>query len=112
MVLNLIPLPRDAVAWFSGEMEKRLRRHDRGRGIEGWLGSYLTDLSKRLDEEVGELEAVLDAPQMYPGSRVDNFTNAQLQEIIEEAADVGNFAMMIADCARRELEQRIRNAAA
>lgn len=112
MVLNLIPLPRDAVAWFSGEMEKRLARHDRTRGVEGWIGNYLTDLSERAKQEARELDEILDAPQKYPGSRVDNFTNSQLQEIIEEAADVGNFAMMIADCARRELEQRIRDAAA
>jgi NTP pyrophosphatase (non-canonical NTP hydrolase) len=69
---------RPAVQWFAQQMEAKLRKNDH-KG--GWEGMTLSRLMSRLDDEVGELYRALSAD-----------TN-----VIEEASDVANFAMMIAD---------------
>jgi len=71
---------RTEVSWFAGEMEKRLKAND-NKG--GWQSCSIWWLYKRLLEETGELAEVLS------GARDGNST--------KEAADVANFAMMIAD---------------
>lgn len=74
--------PRDVVAWFAKEMEKKLTAND-SKG--GWMHMSITDLFARLQEEVKELaEATGQA------------------ECISEAVDVANFAMMIA-CVAKEV---------
>lgn len=102
-----IPLPRDEVAWFAGEMERMLRKNDHK---SGWDNDYLGDLLSRMREEARELRLIVDDAQLYPGSRRDNYSTAQLEAIIREAADVANFAMMIADNARLEIDIRISEA--
>jgi NTP pyrophosphatase (non-canonical NTP hydrolase) len=63
-------------------MEARLRRHDDKRVADGWKGETLDFLFDRLQAEVDELQVA-----RLPGA------------IAEEAADVANYAMMIADVA-------------
>lgn len=72
--------PRSAVVRFAAEMERQLRENDH-KG--GWQGCNLWYLYERLLQEAGELGVVL------AGAREGN--------VDEEAADVANFAMMIAD---------------
>ena len=75
---------RPAVRWFAEQMESALRRNDHK---SGWRGDSHDALLARLYEECLELgQACKD----------------QSPTIIAEAADVANFAMMIADNARRE----------
>lgn len=72
---------RDVVWRFALLMEKRLRENEH-KG--GWEDERMDWLFARLLDEAGELEA-----EMNP--------NAVPRQIAVEAADVANFAMMIAD---------------
>ena len=76
---------RTSVNWFAEQMELKLRDNDHKGGWASCEHSWLLD---RLKQEVGELEKALD--------QVDNQEN-----VIKEAADVANFALMIADLAGR-----------
>lgn len=73
-MLNLRP----EVAAFAALMEQRLRENDHK---PGWKEDDPRELYERLDEEAGELDYAL----------------AIRDGIAKEAADVANFAMMIAD---------------
>jgi len=75
---------RESVLWFASEMEKKLKENDHK---EGWDKTAYLHLVWRLREETSELERALWAEDY--------------EAVIKESADVGNFAMMIADKARR-----------
>ena len=79
---------RKAVIDHAERMEKRLQENDH-KG--GWLTCSLDYLLRRLREEVDELETSLSA---YADS-----------DPTEEAADVSNFAMMIADKLERDAKR-------
>jgi hypothetical protein len=72
--------PRPVVLWFAEHMDRVLRRNDH-KG--GWQSMSLGDLRDRLRQECIELEMALDA-------KPDSVA-------LDEAVDVANFAMMIAD---------------
>lgn len=76
---------RPEVAWFAEIMEKQLKANDH-KG--GWQDGRCSNdhLMQRLRDEIKELE---DAQTISP------------RAIILEAADVANFAMMIADRVKR-----------
>ncbi len=74
------PLVREPVRWFAGEMERQLRHND---NKTGWGHLRKDRLLVYLAGEIGEL-ALAASPE----------------DIIHEAADVANFAMMIADNTR------------
>jgi NTP pyrophosphatase (non-canonical NTP hydrolase) len=81
---------RDSVDRFAQQMERKLRANDHR---PGWMNDSPEALLRRLREEVDELEAVVKANG--PG-------------VVGEAADVANFAMMIAEVAwLRYAEKRI-----
>lgn len=84
-------MAREPVVWFAEQMEKKLAEHDDSDSYGGCSDDWLL---KRLREEAQELEDVL------PGGKVP-MSKTRSEEIISEAADVANFAMMIADNARR-----------
>jgi len=69
---------RDPLARFAMEMERVLRENDHKRG---WADCSQVWLLNRLKQETAELERAL----------------ASGKNIVKEAADVANFAMMIAD---------------
>ena len=73
-------IPRASVTWFAAEMERQLAEND-WKG--GWEHCSLWELYQRLLEEAGELAGVLSG-----------YSNGS---VIDEAADVANYAMMIAD---------------
>jgi len=76
---------REPVKWFAEQMEQQLKANDHKGGWEGCTFYYL---EKRLNEEVKEL---VDA--------------TKFEDVIREVTDVANFAMMIADNARRLAEK-------
>lgn len=77
---------REPVRWFAELMEVKLRENDH-KG--GWQDCSLDWLVERLYEEAKELWVEID--------RVE----PEADQIVREATDVANFAMMIADNARR-----------
>lgn len=74
---------RTEVQWFAEIMERTLRDNDHKGGWKGCTDEYLIS---RLREEVDELIAAMAAKEPR-------------DVIYKEAADVANFALMIADCA-------------
>ena len=81
---------REVVKWFSGKMEEKLMQNDH-KG--GWANCSIEDLYKRLLDEVRELQSEI------------NFPTRDYEAIIKECADSSNFSMMIADLARKKLEE-------
>jgi NTP pyrophosphatase (non-canonical NTP hydrolase) len=80
---------RHSIKWFAQKMEQKLRQKDERRGRYGWRkGTDPIWLFQRLLQEAREL-----VQAMYEH-------NSRL--VIQEAADVANFAMMIADLAKRK----------
>lgn len=84
-VIYEIEVP-ESVRWFAQQMEKKLQKNDHKGGWEDLSLDILLDMLKI---EVMELEASIKEWQVS-------------RDIIEESADVANFAMMIADIARKE----------
>lgn len=79
---------RHSVMVFAIEMEKKLRANDH-KG--GWENTEISVLFNELRVESGELFSVM----YHSDGKVDP------KSVVEEAADVANFAMMIADNARK-----------
>jgi len=79
---------RGEVVWFAEHMEGQLRENDH-KGVDGWKTMSLKWLMHRLRQEINELERAI----------------AGEKNVIEEAADVANFAMMIADNFSHSLER-------
>lgn len=81
---------RPTLRWFSAAMELMLRRND-NKGREAWRMDTPGVLLGRLKDELLELQDAL-----REGASPDKVT--------QEAADVANFAMMVADSYRWEPE--------
>lgn len=77
--------PRAVVVLFADAMEAQLAANDH-KG--GWRGISPAWLLTRLVQELGELRRAVTKYELYPGHRA---------AVVREAADVANFAMMIAD---------------
>lgn len=77
---TLLPAVRPAVMWFAERMEAKLAKNDH-KG--GWNNCELQYLSMRLKQERKELTEAIKSKDA--------------QRIIDECADIANFAMMIAD---------------
>jgi len=93
--------PREPVCWFAGVMEAKLRENDH-KG--GWGDCDFDYLEKRIREELAELATVLMQYQIAALSPHEVTRTRYLGEKAKrEAADVANFAMMIADRLRGEL---------
>ena len=74
---------RSEVYRFAVEMERNLQKHDNRPGWKDESSDYLLE---RLREELEELQAA-----------IDHTDDGRETRILKEAADVANFAMMIAD---------------
>lgn len=89
---------RDEVLWFAGEMERKLKANDH-KG--DWSNCTFGYLSRRLHQETKELSRALAAfKALREGPGSDEAAADMAENLIREAADVANFAMMIADQAR------------
>ena len=91
---------RSEVMWFANRMSKKLDQ--RMASKDGWMNtSYKVLLGRMLDEVIELIEAM-------QGIYRDDISLPELRkaytEVIKESGDVGNFAMMVADKARRTLE--------
>ena len=73
---------RPEVQAFAEAMEAQLRANDHK---PGWKQDTPSMLGPRLEEEVRELQAEVERGIRRP------------DQILKEAADIGNFAMMVAD---------------
>lgn len=80
---------RDSVLAFAAQMERKLRANDH-KG--GWSNESPEWLLSRLREEVAELEQLVASGG--PG-------------VVGEAADVANFAMMVAETAWLRRAERV-----
>ena len=83
---------RESVQWFAELMENKLRENDY-KG--GWDNENIYWLWERLRDESSELLAAIDATRDLYADPIN---------IALEAADIANFAMMIADLARKKIE--------
>ena len=95
---------RNAVPWeaadawpevdvFALDMRKELAKNV-AKG-KSWKLHTLRSLSRRILEEALELQKVVDVCE-----DLNKLSTAMLEDLLEEAADVGNMAMMLSDRAR------------
>jgi len=73
--------PRAVIRWFAQAMEDELKENDH-KG--GWADMHCKALMARLLEELIELQGAIEQGASKP-------------TVLSEAADVANFAMMVAD---------------
>lgn len=83
---------REPVAWFACAMEYKLRMNDHK---QPWADMSFVYLMARLREETKELEHAIETYNCHDRETVDD--KCARDTVIQEAADVANFAMMIAD---------------
>lgn len=86
-------IPRESVQWFAEQMEIKLRENDH-KG--GWDNCGIFWLLNQLVKEVKELSDAMNSGH-------NSESGLDLKNIIREASDVANFAMMIADKAKQRL---------
>ena len=95
---------RPEVSWFARQMERTLRKHD-AKG--GWDGCEISDLQCALKREVREMRQAIMFLRAAEDRAYRNNTQlrrSKLERVIEEATDVANYAMMIADNTNRMAE--------
>ena len=85
---------RPKVIALAQAMERKLSQHDGDRGENGWLEETPSWLLERLEEELKELATVVG---MYEESTEVSDRERRRKMVLKEAADVANFAMMVAD---------------
>ena len=85
---------RPKVQTFAECMEQKLRENDY-KG--GWNHMRPSDLYRRLREELGELWREIKVLEGMLPHNANDLALDQQRKIVREAADVANFAMMIAD---------------
>jgi NTP pyrophosphatase (non-canonical NTP hydrolase) len=96
---------RADVQWFGMQMSIKLDENDHKTGWESLtFGKLLT----RLKQETGELERRIGPHRGIDpvGNTPEDAANIDIDEVIREAADVANFAMMIAVNADRLRPER------
>lgn len=84
---------RPEIQRFAETMEANMRAHDEMRG-DAWKSEDAHWLLERLGSEVSELHAAVD--DCAHDARFQDPTADEFAAVASEAADVGNFAMMIA----------------
>lgn len=90
-----------AVDWFADQMKRKLEdNHHKGQR-ETWLQNDVDQLTYRIREEAEELET---AGMVFEADSRSSRHLENAQNVIDEAADVSNMAMMAADCVRAEVE--------
>lgn len=81
---------RPEILAFAIEMEKKLRKHDKDKG-DSYKNATPAGLLQHVRAETEELH---DAVRIYLRERIGVQSNAI--DVLQEAADVGNMAMMVA----------------
>lgn len=97
--------PRKEVSLFAMEMERKLQENDH-KG--GWANCDPKYLIERLKEEVDELSRAMFPKCSCRGCADCNHMNIpSVNKVVGEAADIANFAMMIADIFRVHAKSRM-----
>jgi len=96
---------RSPLILFAKRMEDKLRENDHKTG---WLNDSMWSLFKRILDEGHELSNVIMIYEAMKESEPDASKIEMLERIIDEAADVANFAMMVADLARHAKAKNLR----
>lgn len=80
---------------FAKQMEAKLEKNRHKGNREGWINDDIDALLERLRQEVAELDTAICEAHL----RLREPANAKwiAQKVAEEAADVANFALFIAD---------------
>lgn len=88
---------RNEVSWFAEQMEKKLKAND---DKEGWSYCSKDDLLDSMKDELGEMieQASRIGYSCFCGHSI---SNKDVQTLIDECADIANYAMMIADNAKK-----------
>lgn len=81
---------------FARAMESKLEINRWKGDRDGWMREHPFALYRRLLEEVEELGATIGCRVHFV--RCDAQPSEATGDVLGEAADVGNFAMMLADC--------------
>ena len=87
---------RPQVMAFAHLMECNLRKHDADRGPHGWQDDGAEALVERLEDEATELDRAIQEAMQVAGKGSAR-SCLDVLAVAKEAADVANFAMMIAD---------------
>lgn len=95
---------RESVDWFAQCMENVLRNHDGDKGDEGWKRIHHDRLFAMLSAELKELRWQLKGFTPAKDSQRRGADHDWASSVIDECADVANFAMMIADNMRRHID--------
>lgn len=82
------------VRWFSEFMESKLRLYEGKKG-DSWKEFNIYRLFQRLRKEVEEIKEIMPECE----------SKEEVRKLIDECADVANFAMMIAHNATNELTE-------
>lgn len=78
---------------FSTDMENKMRKHDEDKGTHGWVSMDPKILLEKLMGEVLELsDEMIDYPK-----------TTKYDKIMEECADIANYAMMISNITRKKI---------
>ena len=97
LVVCVIMMIRKEIKSFSEDMERKLKENEHK---EYWSKSNYAYLIRRLRQEVDELEEELSSfviGQAMPTDLSGSCSIEKYGEVVDECADVANFAMMIAD---------------
>lgn len=87
--------PRPTVSRFAQVMERKLQKHDHDWGPKGWEGGDPFSLLSKCGHELDELQRALR--KALPELGWHTAEPESLVSVAEEAADVANMAMMVAD---------------
>lgn len=90
---------RPSVQKFAEQMEAKLREHDTDKGRTGWRDEDVDYLAQRLVEEARELAEAIGGRCKACSHPI--FTYSTAEEAIQEAVDVANMAMMVAEILER-----------
>jgi DNA primase large subunit len=84
---------RKEVKWFAGRMENKLSQNDHK---EGWEYCHSNELITSVEDELNELIKKMSeiGYQVFWEHFPDD---SDIDQLIDECADIANFAMMIAD---------------
>jgi hypothetical protein len=93
---------RSSLAWFVIRMEQKLRENDH-KG--GWVDCTMRYLLVRMKNERTELAAAVRRAKRHAG--VGYWRRDDAEGVIREAADVSNFAYMVADVAKKSTREDV-----
>ena len=93
---------RAVIKWFGMRMENKLKENDH-KG--GWMNCNFKSLFKRMRIESDEILEAYYFQRMQRDWGNWKIDEDSAQELIDECADVANYAMMIADNCKKRIDK-------